>query len=96
MLAQPEKSLNTSRVNLGRFEGQPLGGVGEKAEVMWKGRRMDGSLIGVIRKGKPGRNVSGLELVQLIRPPTRRATSCIQLASRFFSFSFLEMGSNGP
>ena len=88
MLAQPEKDLNTSRVNLGRYVGQPLGGVKEKAEVMWKGRRIGGSLVGVTRKGKQGRQVSGLELLLLIRPPTRRATSCIQLVSRLFSFFF--------
>ena len=88
MLAPPEKDLNTSRVNLGRFASQLLGGVRETAEVLWKGRRMGGSLIGVTPKGKQGRNVSGLELVLLIRPPTRRATSCIQLVSIFFSFSF--------
>ena len=85
MLAQPEKDLNTSRVNLGEFARQPLGGVKEKAEVNLKGRRMGGSLVGATRKGKQGRKVSGLELL-LIRPPTRRATSCIQLVSRSFYF----------
>ena len=55
MLAQPEKDLNTSRVNLGRFAARLLGGVREKAEVIWKGRRMGGSLVGVTRKGKQGR-----------------------------------------
>ena len=88
MLAQPEKDLNTFRVNLGRFAGRLLGGVREKAEVMWKGRRMSGSLVGVTRKGKQGRKVNGLEVLLLIRPPTRRATSCIQLVSKFFSFFF--------
>ena len=59
---------------------------------------MGGSLVGVTRKGKQGRKVNGLELLLLIRPPTRRATSCIQLVSKIFSFSFffMEMGSNGP
>ena len=83
MLAPPEKDLNTSRVNLGT--GRPLGGVREEAEVMWKGRRMGGSLVGVTRRGKQGRQLSGLELLLLIRPPTRRATSCIQLVSSHFS-----------
>ena len=51
MLAPPEKDLNTSRVNLGRFAGRLIGGVREKAEKEWKERRM-GSLFGVTPKAK--------------------------------------------
>ena len=50
---------------------------------------MSDSLVGVTRKGKQGRKVSGLEVLLLIRPPPRRATSCIQLVSKFFSFFYL-------